>query len=77
MIRGTRTTVTQWIEGVAGGVPFVVRVEVEGVIPENAPGEPCLELPVVRWLEEVQDHADQGDVSWLAKHGQVFFRRSA
>ncbi|MFM9957612.1 MAG: hypothetical protein ACKVZJ_06030 [Phycisphaerales bacterium] len=77
MIKGTHTTVVHWIEGSAGGVPFVVRVETEAIIPDAAPAEPCLEPPVLRWLEEVQDRADRGDVSWLANVGQIFVRRSA
>lgn len=77
MIQGTPTKVVHWIEGSAGGVPFVVRVVVDAVLPKDSFDEPYLELPVLRWLEQVQDKADQGDVSWLAKVGDVFVRRTA
>lgn len=77
MIRGTQTKQVQWIEGRVGGVPFVVRVEADAVIPDAAPEETCFEPATMRWLEEIQDRADAGDVSWLAKVGEVFVRRTA
>lgn len=77
MIQGTPTKVVHWIEGSAGGVPFVVRVVVDAVVPAGAFDEPYLEPPALRRLEEVQDKADQGDVNWLANAGDVFVRRTA
>lgn len=77
MIRGTHTKVVHWIEGIEGEVPFVVRVEADAVIPEAAPHEPCLELRTMRWLEEIQDRADVGDLSWPANVGEVLVRRTA
>ncbi|MBI3271737.1 MAG: hypothetical protein HYZ53_22290 [Planctomycetes bacterium] len=51
---------------------FVVAVEVEAVIPEDDPSEPCYEAETVELLREVQEHAEGGDVAWLARHGQVY-----
>jgi hypothetical protein len=40
-----------------------VRVEAEAVIPEGDSSEPCLEPSTLRWLDELQKLADEGD--WL------------
>jgi hypothetical protein len=55
----------------------VVRVEADAVIPDADPSETCLEPTTLRWLDKLQDLADAGDVDALAKHGDVFVRRSA
>ena len=47
-------------------------VEVEVVYPEDDPSEACLEPATVRWLDEVADKAEEGDVEYLQKVGQVF-----
>jgi hypothetical protein len=72
-IKGKRIKVPRWIH--AG--PCVVRVEVEAVIPESDPSEPCLEPDVVRWLDEIHALAVAGRVDELAKIGDVYVRRSA
>lgn len=51
---------------------FVVAVEVDMVIPDDDPTEPCLDPSAVKLLREVQDHAERGDVAWLAEHGKVY-----
>ncbi len=51
---------------------FVVAVEVETVIPDADPSEPCLESETVELLREVERRARQGDVAWLQRHGQVY-----
>ena len=51
---------------------YVVAVEVEMVIPADDPSEPCYESETVRLLKEIKDHADQGDLAWLTKHGRVY-----
>jgi hypothetical protein len=51
---------------------FVVAVEVEAVIPEDDPGEPCYEAETVKLLRDVRRHAERGDVAWLRKHGKVY-----
>jgi len=51
---------------------FVVAVEVELVIPVDDPSEPCYESETVQLLREVKEHAEQGDVAWLAEKGKVY-----
>ncbi len=72
-IPGKRVRVRKWIHGRL----CVVRVEAEAVIPDAAPSEPCLEPATLRWLDQLQELADKGDVEALAKIGEVFVRRTA
>lgn len=72
-IPGNRVQITKWIHGRI----CVVRVEVDAVIPDADPTEPCLEPATLRWLDELQHMADAGDVEGLAKVGDVFVRRTA
>jgi len=51
---------------------FAVEVEVEVVFPADDPTEPCLEPKTVRWLDEIAQRAQQGDVDYLRKVGRVF-----
>ena len=51
---------------------YVVAVEVEMVIPEDDPTEPCYESETVQLLKEIKEHADQDDVAWLSKRGKVY-----
>ena len=51
---------------------FVVAVEVEAVIPEDDASEPCYEAETVQLLREVAEHAEQGDIEWLQRHGRVY-----
>jgi hypothetical protein len=51
---------------------YVVAVEVELVYPVDDPSEPCLEAETVQLLREVKEHADRGDVAWLAERGKVY-----
>ncbi len=51
---------------------YVVAVEVEMVIPVDDPSEPCYESETIRLLQEIKEHAEQGDVAWLTKHGKVY-----
>jgi hypothetical protein len=44
---------------------YVVAVEIEVVIPDEDPSEPCLEPEVVEFLKQVKLHADQGDFDSL------------
>ncbi len=72
-IKGKRIKVARWIHG----GPCVVCVEVEAVIPDGDPSEPCLEPQTVRWLDELHRMAEAGQVEELAKVGHVYVRRSA
>jgi hypothetical protein len=73
MIKGKRVKVPQWIHAQL----CVVRVEVDAVIPDEDPSEPCFEPAAVKWMDELQRLADAGQIDELAKIGEVFVRRSA
>ena len=51
---------------------YVVAVEVELVIPADDPSEPCYEPETVRFLREVKERAERGEVAWLTQHGKVY-----
>ncbi len=51
---------------------YVVAVDVEVVIPDDEPTEPCYETETVELLREVKQRADREDVSWLLEHGKVY-----
>ena len=51
---------------------LVVAVEVEAVIPDADPSEPCYEAETVAFLKEVERHARDGDIAWLRRHGKVY-----
>ena len=72
-MRGKRTKIDRWIHA----TPCVVRVEVDVIIPEADPSEPCLEPKTIRYLDELQTKADRGLIAELAMVGDVYVRRSA
>jgi hypothetical protein len=51
---------------------YVVAVEVEMVIPVDAPSEPCYESETVELLRTIKEHAEQGDLAWLSQRGKVY-----
>ena len=51
---------------------YVVAVQVEAVIPDAEPDEPCFESEVVELLRQVEAHAKSGDLDWLQRHGKVY-----
>jgi hypothetical protein len=51
---------------------YVVAVDVEAVIPDDDPSEPCYESETVQLLREIKEHADNGDLQWLNEHGKVY-----
>ena len=51
---------------------YVVAVEVELVIPDADPSEPCFEPETLRFLRDVTEHAERGDIEWLRRHGRVY-----
>lgn len=51
---------------------YVVAVEVELVVPVDDPSEPCYEAETVKFLREVKEHAERGDVKWLKTHGKLY-----
>ncbi len=72
-LTGERIKITHWIRG----SNFVVRVEVDAIIPEFDSSEPCLEPAAIRFLDDVQDKANRGLISELEKIGEVYVRRTA
>jgi hypothetical protein len=67
-ISGKRILKTRYIQTDA----FVVAVEVEMVIPDDDPSEPCYEPATVKLLKDLQSRAEQGDIAWLRSHGKVY-----
>lgn len=51
---------------------YVVAIEVEAVIPDADPSEPCFEPETVELLREVESRARAGDVAWLRTRGRVY-----
>ena len=51
---------------------YAVEVDIEVVFPVEDPTEPCLEPQTVRWLDEIAQKAQQGDIDYLRKVGRVF-----
>lgn len=51
---------------------YVVAVQIEMVIPEDDPSEPCLESETVEFLQRVRQRAEAGDLTWLRAHGKVY-----
>jgi hypothetical protein len=50
----------------------VVAVEVEMVIPEDDPSEPCYESETVQILREIKEHAEREYLAWLTARGKVY-----
>lgn len=51
---------------------YVIAVDVELVIPEDDPGEPCYESETVQLLREIKEHADRNDLTWLTGKGKIY-----
>ncbi len=71
-IPGKHVRLTRWIHADA----CVVRVDVDAVIPDADPSEPCIEPATVNWLKEVRERAEAGDIAWLERVGTVYVRQS-
>jgi hypothetical protein len=56
---------------------YVVAVEIELVIPQDDPSEPCLESETVELLREVKEHAEKQDLQCLKDHGKVYLALEA
>lgn len=67
-VPGKRVSRTRWVRTDR----FVVAVEVQAVIPDADPSEPCFEPDVVELLRQVEAHAQSGDIAWLQRHGKVY-----
>lgn len=68
MIRGQRIRRTRLVQTPR----YVVAVDVEMVIPDDDPSEPCYDAATVSLLKEIEEHAQAGDVEWLRQHGKVY-----
>ena len=73
MVKGKRIKLRKWIDGDL----CAVRVEVEAVIPDADPSEPCLEPDTLRHLDHLRQLAAEGKVAELEKYGAVYVRQSA
>ncbi len=51
---------------------YVIAVEVEMVRPVDDPTEPCYESETVRFLREVKERAERGELTWLHQQGKVY-----
>jgi hypothetical protein len=51
---------------------FIVAVEVEAVITDADPAEPCFEPETVELLRQIELHAKTGDINWLRQPGKVY-----
>ena len=51
---------------------YAVEVDVEVMYPADDPSEPCLEPATVRWLDEIAQRAERGDITYLRSVGRVF-----
>lgn len=75
-ISGKHIHLKKWIHGAR----CVIQVEVEAVIPDAEPSEPCLEPDTVRWLDDLQRFADAGDVDEITARvpgASLYLKRSA
>lgn len=67
-IQGKRVKLKRWIHT----EHYVVRVELDAVIPVDDPSEPCFEPQAVEFLRQVRERAEAGDVQWLKQVGEVY-----
>lgn len=70
---GERIKTIEWVHG----VQCVVRVEVEATRPADDPAELYFDAATVRHLDHLQELADAGSTTELAKFGTVYVRQSA
>lgn len=56
---------------------FVVAIDVELVIPQDDPSEPCYESETINLIREVRERAERSDLEWLQQHGKVYRRLEA
>lgn len=51
---------------------YVIAVDVEMVIPDEDPSEPCYEAETIKYLQEVKERAERNELTWLKEHGRVY-----
>jgi hypothetical protein len=69
-IEGKRVKEVRWVHAAR----CVVRVMVDAVIPVGDPSEPCFEPDTVRFLRQVHQSAEAGDIAWLQTIGTVYVK---
>jgi hypothetical protein len=73
VLKGKKVQIERWIHA----RQCVVRLNVDAIVPDADPSEPCLEPNTLQFLDEVQRKADAGLIDELSKIGDVYVRRSA
>jgi hypothetical protein len=51
---------------------YVVAVDVEMVVPDDDPSEPCYEAETIAYLKQIEERAKAGEVDWLKTQGRVY-----
>ncbi len=51
---------------------YVVAVDVEMVVPDEDPSEPCYEAETIARLKQIEERARAGEVDWLKTQGRVY-----
>jgi hypothetical protein len=64
---------TKRLEWVTGG-PYAVAVEVEAIYPADDTAEACYSPETIRYLEQLEELAERGDVDALRRAGKVYMR---
>jgi len=67
-VAGKKVSRVRWVHTPC----YVVRVEVEAIIPDADPDQACYLPETVKFLREVEARAHRGDVAWLHRHGRVY-----
>ncbi|MEM6554111.1 MAG: hypothetical protein AAF750_18490 [Planctomycetota bacterium] len=72
-IPGQRVRIPRWVFGER----YIVQVEVDAVLPDEDPTEPCLEPAALRHLDQLQRWINEGRIEELEKAGALYVRKSA
>lgn len=51
---------------------YVIAVDVEMVVPDEDPSEPCYEAETIARLRQIEERANAGEVDWLKTQGRVY-----
>lgn len=51
---------------------YVVAIDIEIVLPDEDPSEPCYEAETVNLIREVRQRAEHGDLDWLKARAKVY-----
>ena len=70
---GRRIRIPRWVFGDR----YIVQVEVDAILPEDEPTEPCLEPATLHHLDQIQQWINSGQLDELEKAGAVYIRQSA